>query len=190
MASFVSDIADINLGTFMGHSGSSGTNTTNLREDPNRWLWIPIFGIVAIGSLLLWFFVVIGTAAVEGFHKDPVPCGVELVYLAGCVCASSCWLIVQRKHIHPFLCDLGYSIAIFVGRIVRVSTSLIFLVLAVCTGVTYVVWLLSMVALIFGFPSILALLVFIVLIALGISTYVAMIIDDKLNPTKASQPQR
>lgn len=171
----------------MGQLPAAGTNSGDLRDDPTRWLWIPIFGILATTPFLLWFISVILAASVEGFHKQPILYGGMLLYIAGCVCGSCGWLIVHRKQIQPFLCDLGYSIATFVGRVVRFSINLIFLILAVCTGLAFIGWLLSMVALIFGAPIIFSLLMFILLVILAAGFYGAMALDEKLNPAKSSQ---
>jgi hypothetical protein len=192
----------------MGQSPTSTGNTTNLREDPNRWLWIPIFGIVVIDYFILCFLVVIGTAAVEGFHQDPILCGVGIIYIAGCVCGGCGWLIVQRKRIYPFLCDVGYTTAGFARRTVRWFSSVLFAILVLVTGLTFVLWLLSGVACLFSsldsfmeapigtkvgaelglFPSLWFPLL-VVLIVLAIACCVMNKVVDKLNPAKVSQPQ-
>jgi hypothetical protein len=192
----------------MGQSASSDTNTTNLREDPTRWLWIPLLGIVAIGAVVLWLLAMIATASMEAFHKEPILSAAGLVYIAGCVCGICGWLTVQRKRIHPFLCDLGYSIAAFVGGAIRFCFQLIRGVILLCTILAFVLFILSGVSNFFGtlnsfveapigvkpgaavgFFASLTLPLLIVFIVLAIATYVGIVIDEKLALTEDSRPQ-
>lgn len=193
----------------MGQSASSNANTTDLREDPTQWLWIPLLGIVFLIPILLYLVLYPVAVCVVELHAHPASCGIILFLIAVSVCYACAWLIKHRARIRPFLCEVGYSIAEFIGRIIRFFSRLVFVILGLCTALTFILWLLSGVAYLFSsFDSFmeapigtkvgaeLGLLpslwfpLFVLLIVLGIACYVANRVDDKLNPAKDSQPQR
>jgi hypothetical protein len=174
----------------MGQVPTGNTDTTSERGNPTLWLWIPLLGISLCVCIVFPLLLIAVDACLQGFHKDPILCGAMLAEIVGFIGWACFWLIERRKLIYPFLCDLGYSTASLVGRTIRSLSEMICGILVFCTWLTLWLCLLSLAAMIFGSPSWLAAALFIVLIALGISTYVAMIIDDKLNPANGSQPQR